>query len=198
MAEEHRATGQLAHGLLVSQEGVEGHRDVSQQRVGAALVGEGDGDGADRLAVRPVDHPTEQPAQRADAVAAAEEGHVGLDGPLGQRAQLGLGAALLRRLGVLGVGDVEGAAAQDDPGERVEVELLRGSPHRLGQRLALEPHPSYVGGREPGEAQDRVELALRDVVLGTDAEEQEGLHLAIMTGPSCAGRLRPGPRPRAR
>ena len=139
--------------------------------------GQRDGQGADGLAVRPVHDAAGEGAERADAVAGAEEGEVGRDDPLGEGVQLGLDAVLDRRLGLVGVGGVEGPAAQDDARPVVEVDLAEG-------RL-LQPDADQLVGVQAGAGEHGVVLLLGDVVLRAGAEEQEGAH-----------RLRPGSRRR--
>ena len=113
--------------------------------------------------------PPRRRAEHADAVAGAEEGEVGRDDPVGEVAQLGLGPALDGRLRVVGVGDVEGAAAEDDPRPVVEVDLterVRSSRCRSSCRRSSRPAPASTASYSPP----------RDGVLRAGAEEEERTH----------------------
>jgi hypothetical protein len=63
------------------------------------------------------------PTDQADPVAGAEERVVALDDLVEESEQLGLDTLLVGRLRVLGVGDVVGTAAEDDPRIGVQVDV---------------------------------------------------------------------------
>ena len=146
--------GSVRHRLLVAEEHVEG-RPASARTAGRR--------GPPSLSVtstQPIGSPyvrstvpPRRAAEHADAVAGAEEREVRRDDPLGERRQLGLGPPLRRRLLVVGVADVERAAAEQDPGPGGEVDLA--------ELVALEPVAAQVALLEPAAAQHRVVLVCR-------------------------------------
>ena len=107
--------GQAADRLLVAGEGVERDGQPAQQRIPLPLGGEGDLDGSDRFGEAPVEHRALVAAERPDAVAGAQEREVGADHLIEQPHQVGFDPSLDGRLPRLGIGEVERAAADQDP-----------------------------------------------------------------------------------
>ena len=149
----------------------------------AAGLGERDRHGADRLGVRPVDHAARPGAERADAVAGAEEREVRGDDPGGELPQLRLDP-------VLGgdsaprVGGVERTAA-----ERRCPTSRRGPRARAA---GLEPDPAQRRAPRARRTGGTRVLRVGDVVLGAGAEGRERLHGRRV------GSGRPAPRRRRR
>ncbi len=77
--EHDRAGGCHPDRLLVPDERIEGRGQHPEHGIRPAGVGERDGDGADGLGVRPVDHTPGHDAERPDAVAGPQEGPVPCD-----------------------------------------------------------------------------------------------------------------------
>ncbi|MBV9093645.1 MAG: hypothetical protein JO132_07185 [Streptosporangiaceae bacterium] len=162
-------TGQAVDRLLVAGERVEAGRQAAQQRIVPALRGEGDPDASDRLAVPPADGGALVAAKRPDAVAGAEEREISGDHRVEQAAQVCLDPPLHRRLGLLGVGVVERAAAEQDPGPIRQADTA--------QRALLQPHPAQPGLAEPGHGTERGVLIVGRSIIGADAQQQERLHV---------------------
>jgi hypothetical protein len=87
---------QLADRLLVPGEGAERPRQLAQQRIVPAVRREGDLDIPDRLGVAPVNHGALMTAERADAVARAEEREVRVHHGVEHPADVGLDLPLYR------------------------------------------------------------------------------------------------------
>ena len=187
--EQDRPLGQPGHRFLVAEVGRELRRQHAEQRVGLPVGAQPHRQGTNGLAVGAVDDPTVQATEDADAVAGAEEGEVRADDTLREPAQVCLGPALGRGLHVLGVGGVEGAAAQDDARPVGEVDLA--------ERPLLQADPHQLVGAQAAAGQHGVVLLLRDVVLGAGAEEEEGAHrLSLDCGAGVEERVHVGDPPR--
>jgi hypothetical protein len=107
-------------------------------------------------------------AERADAVAGAEEREVARDDPVEQQRHLPLDAVLDRRLQLRRIARVERPAPDEHPGVGVEVEVRQGCGlHADAVQLPL---------GQAGAAQERLVLALGRDVLGAGGEQEEGAH----------------------
>src|SRR3954447_21705766 len=107
--------GQAADRLLVPGEGVKSGGQSAEQRILPSGRGQGDLDGADRLAVLPGDRGAQPAAECPDTVTGPEEREVGLHHAAEQAVQVRFHPALHRRLELVGVGVVERPAAEPDP-----------------------------------------------------------------------------------
>ncbi len=121
-------------------------------------------------------------AQRADAVAGAEEREVTLDQVVEERRHLGLDPDLC--LGLVARTRVERAAPDEDAGQVVEIEVRHG--------LGLETHPAQLVRRQPAEPQERRVLGVGRAVFGARREQHERLHPRRLPAPGAA-RDRSGP-----
>ena len=111
----------------MSDESVERRRHPLEKRIGCRSLGERDRHDADRLGVGAVDHRALVRAERADAVAGAEEREVAGDDLVEEGLELGLDAVLRGGLLLGGIGRVERPAADEDARQLVEVEVGIGS-----------------------------------------------------------------------
>jgi hypothetical protein len=177
--EQYGMAGQLADRLLVAGERVERRGEPAQQRIVAALRGERDPDGSDRLGMAAVEHRALVAAERPDAVAGPEEREVRAGHRVQQAAQVRLDPPLHRGLGLLRVGVVERPAAEHDPGPVREVDVA--------ERAAIEPQPLQLALAEPGQVEERLILVVRRGVVGADGQQQEGSHPITLVG--CGRRL---------
>ena len=144
-------------------------REYAEQWVRGTGLGERHGDVADRLGEGPINRAPRGVRRGCRCRSNAEEPEVRVDHPVGEVAEFRLDAPLGRGLLGLGIADVEGPAAQDDPGPCVEFDTP--------QRLALKPDRDATGRAvEARVAQHRGVLTVGGLVLGPGAQEQERLH----------------------
>src|SRR2546430_2629235 len=113
--------GQAVDRLLVAGEGLEGRRQLAEQRILSPRRGQRDLDGADRLGVAPVDRRALVAAECPDAVTGPEEREVRAHHLVEQAGQVRLDPPLHRRLELLRIGVVERPAAEHDPRPVVQV-----------------------------------------------------------------------------
>jgi hypothetical protein len=159
----------------VAGEGVERGRQPAQQRVTLARLGEGDPDASDRLGEAPVDHRALMAAERSDAVAGAKEREVRADHLVEQPPKIGLDPPLDRRFAILGVGEVERAAAEKDPGPVPQVDIA--------ERALLHPYPPQFALLQPGQGQERRVLVVGRGILSPDGQQQEWFHPITLVTP---------------
>src|SRR6266566_2875691 len=164
--------GQAVDRLLVAGEGLEGRRQLAEQRILSPRRGQRDLDGADRLGVAPVDRRALVAAECPDAVTGPEEREVRAHHLVEQAGQVCLDPPLHRRLELLRVGVVEWPAAEQDPRPVTQVDLA--------ERALLQPDAAQLTFGEPGQGQERVVLVVGRRVLGPDGQQQEWLHLSTL------------------
>ena len=155
-------------------ERVEDLRHAGQHRVGPAGRGEGHRHAGHRLAVRAVHHPALVHAQGADAVAGAEERLVRRHHPVQQGGELGLHPQLHRRLLRRRVAGGEGAAADQDPGVVVEVQV--------GHRPGLQAHPPQLRLGQPGARRNAAYSSSAASSSARVARRRKGRRTAAMLG----------------
>lgn len=165
---------QLGDGLLMGDEGLEDLRDACADRVGQAGLGEGDVGGGDGLTVGGVDNRALVAGERADAVAGAEEGEVGLDDAIEQRGELALDPILGVRLLLRRGGGVEGRATHEDAGPVVQVDLRQGP--------GLQAQSDERGLVQAGALEECLVLGVSGLVVAAGGQEEEGFHGMTLAG----------------
>ena len=116
------------------------------------------------------DHGTLVNAERADAVAGAQEGEVTRHHVVEQRLELRFDAVLHGGLLLIGVGGVERSAADEDARPVVQVDPP--------ERLRLQPSPHQLVFAQARVPQEELVLLVGRHVFGAGGEQQERLHEA--------------------
>ena len=167
--QQRRAVGHPVAGFFMAEHDVDLVGKAGQQWILLAGLGQAHLRRPDRLGVSARDRGIEVAAEQAATAAGAEERRVARDHVIEQAPEIGLDLHLDRGFTLGRRADVERAAADDDRGVVVDIDL--------GNAAAFDPDAVRRRGIEPAVPDDRRELVVRRVVLGAQLQDQEGFRV---------------------